>query len=205
MLLGLDFDGTLANSQTAVENALFWVASKDSEDSINLLKINQEMVTGKTLENQLQSFLKNLSLDQARKMYMDYYRAEGIKKTTFNPGARELLTYCRNNKVQLVVISAKTEENLKLSMNHLGLSIVPSFGGCNQEKKSEYMRKLKVNLYVGDQESDILAAQDASVTSVLYGTKNSFKVEPNFKIQELSELIDVIEQLKHELISPKSP
>lgn len=195
MLLSLDFDGTLADSRTAVETSLFWVASKDSEDSVRRLQTNLGSIAGKVLEHQLRSFLITLDLDQAREIYMSYYQAEGIQKTILNPGAEKLLSYCRSNNVQVVVISAKTEENLQLSMSHLGVDDIPSFGGCDQNQKSHLMRTLQVDLYVGDQESDIIAARNANVKSVYLGSKQSLRLHPDFMIKELTQIIDIMERL----------
>lgn len=192
MLLGLDFDGTLADSQTAVESSLFWVASNDSKDSVALLKKNLEIIVGKTLEQQLKSFIKNLNVSDARQLFMNYYQTEGVHKTVLNIGARTLLTYCRKNDIQLVVISAKTDENLQLSMRHLAIDYIPSFGGCDQNKKSQLLRTFKTDLYVGDQGSDILAAKNAGVKSVLLGESQSLNVSPDFEIHNLSQVVEII-------------
>jgi phosphoglycolate phosphatase-like HAD superfamily hydrolase len=144
VLLGLDFDGTLADSRASVTSSLAWVASHDSRESVQRLKQLFHLIEGKTLEVQLNSFISNLNFENAFELYMSFYRTEGLQKTTLNRGSTELLLYCKDQNIEVVVISAKTEKNLALSMSHLGLEDIPIYGGCDYSKKSHLIKSLSM-------------------------------------------------------------
>lgn len=199
VLLGLDFDGTLANSWASVTSSLAWVASHDSPGSIQRLRESLHLIKGKTLEVQLNSFISNLNFENAFELYMGFYRMEGLQKTTLNRGSRELLHYCKSNDIEVVVISAKTEKNLALSMSHLGLVDIPIYGGCDNSKKSYLMKTLNLDLYVGDQESDVVAARDANVKVVYLSsaeTINTLSVEPDYRITNINQTIEILSILQ---------
>lgn len=193
MLLGLDFDGTLADSKKAVESSLIWVASQDSDDSINRLKQNLRHITGLSLEKQLLSFLNLLSIDRAKLLFMEFYKAKGVTETLFNEGAEKLLRYCQLNQINLVVISAKTKVNLDLSMQFLGIPDIPSFGGCNQDDKTSIMKQLGVDFYVGDQKSDIQAALNADAIPIYLGISVWKDLQSQYRIQKLDQIIPILE------------
>ncbi len=195
MLLGLDFDGTLADSKKAIESSLHWVASQDSVNSISLLKQNLSAITGLSLENQLLSFLNLLSIDHAIELFMEFYKTNGVTETSLNEGAEELIQYCQFNQIDLVVISAKTKVNLDLSMEFLGLSEILSFGGCNQESKTFIMKELGVDIYVGDQRSDVQAALNANTIPIYLGTFNWEDLQPQYRIQKLNQIIPILDSL----------
>jgi phosphoglycolate phosphatase-like HAD superfamily hydrolase len=199
LLLGLDFDDTLADSWASVTSSLAWVASHDSPESTQRLKESLHLIKGKTLEVQLNSFISNLNFENAFELYMGFYRREGLQKTTLNTGSRELLHYCKYNDIEVVVISAKTEKNLALSMSHLGLADIPIYGGCDNSKKSYLMKTLKLDLYVGDQESDVAAARYADVKVVYLSSEetiNTLSVEPDYRITNISQTIEILRILQ---------
>lgn len=199
MLLGLDFDGTLANSRASVTSSLAWVASHDSLESVQRLKESLHLIEGKTLEVQLNSFISNLNFENAFELYMSFYRTEGLQKTTLNRGSTELLLYCKDQNIEVVVISAKTEKNLVLSMSHLGLEDIPIYGGCDYSKKSHLIKSLSVDLYVGDQESDVVAARNANVKAVYLGsgkTVNALSIEPDYRITNINQTIGILRILQ---------
>lgn len=194
LLLGLDFDGTLADSKKAVESSLYWVASQDSDNSINRLEQNLHSITGLSLEKQLLSFLNLLSIDRAKLLFMEFYKTKGFTETLFNEGAEKLIRYCQLNQIELVVISAKTKVNLDLSMEFLGIPDIPRFGGCNLDDKTSIMKQLGVDFYVGDQRSDIQAALNAKVISIYLGISVWKDLQPNYRIQKLDQIIPILEK-----------
>ena len=201
MLLGLDFDGTLADSRASVTSSLAWVASHDSRESVQRLKESFHLIEGKTLEVQLNSFISNLNFENAFELYMSFYLTEGLQKTTLNRGSTKLLLYCKDQNIEVVVISAKTEKNLALSMSHLGLEDIPIYGGCDYSKKSHLIKSLSVDLYVGDQEGDVVAARNANVKAVYLGsgkTVNALSIEPDYRITNINQTIGILRILKKE-------
>ena len=198
MLLGLDFDGTIADSWLSVKETLFWVASQDSKESVQRLESSLYLIEGKTLNVQLNSFIFTLDIEQARDLYMHFYQSKGLRSTVLNSGAVELLSYCLNSGVNVVVISAKTNKNLALSMSYLGLQDIPFFGDCDESKKSRLLKSLGVDLYLGDQESDVIAAQNANVKSIFFDSgkpKKTLRIEPSYRITQLNQTIEILDGL----------
>lgn len=196
MLLGIDFDGTIADTRISVGTSLLWVASQDSQEAVRRLDSCRHLIEGKTLEVQLKSFISSLDFDSAWSLYMSYYKSEGLQWTKLNSGAKELLSYCREHGIGVVVISAKSDINLSLSMTHLGLQGISYFGGCNMSEKSYLLESLGVDLYVGDQESDIAAARNANVKVALLDSEKpeiKFGLQPDYRIQCLTDVTLILQ------------
>jgi phosphoglycolate phosphatase-like HAD superfamily hydrolase len=139
---------------------------------------------------------------------MNFYRLEGLQKTTLSRGSKELLIHCKTQDIGVVVISAKTEKNLALSMSHLGLEDIPFYGGCNQTGKSDLMKSLNVDLYVGDQESDIIAARNANVKAVYLSSSeniHALSIEPDYRITNISQTISILSILQKVKKEAKNP
>ena len=139
---------------------------------------------------------------------MNFYRLEGLQKTTLSRGSKELLIHCKTQDIGVVVISAKTEKNLALSMSHLGLEDIPIYGGCNQSRKSDLMKSLNVDLYVGDQESDIIAARNANVKAVYLSSSENIRalsIEPDYRITNIRQTISILSILQKVKREAKNP
>ena len=103
---------------------------------------------------------------QARDKFLEIYPELGVAGTRPMPGASQLLEKLRIAKHRTVVISAKSLKNLELSLTHLQFEFDEVHGGASGQEKTELMIGSKVYLYVGDQESDVVAATNAGVKAV---------------------------------------
>lgn len=167
-IIGFDFDLTLADSKVGIRACLEKICSEASID-FDKKQVSELAQSGLTLENMLQQLLKTEFIDREKKRFMELYPSLGVKGTTLIPGAREVLFYLRNEGCRIVLISAKQQVNLELSLRHLNLEFDEVHGGLSGVDKSSKMSKLKIDAYIGDQLSDIEAANAANVRAILVG------------------------------------
>ena len=154
---GFDFDQTIADSSTGICQCIEVVANAfDSKIS------KEEMLTlsksGKSLSETLSVFIPPNQMDSAVRIFMDSYPKIGVQGTTLFPGVRELFGQLRNMNISIYIISAKSNRNLELSIDYLQLQVEEYFGGMNLQGKADAIRGLGLNYYVGDQMSDMHAA-----------------------------------------------
>ena len=97
-------------------------------------------------------------MDSAVRIFMGSYPKIGVQGTTLFPGVRELFGQLRNMNISIYIISAKSNRNLELSIDYLQLQVEEYFGGMNLQGKADAIRGLGLNYYVGDQMSDMHAA-----------------------------------------------
>lgn len=166
-VLGIDFDGTLADTDKAVSNCLRELARKDSIIAYKKLERCSHLIKGKTLKEQLSYFIHELSIDDAISIFMKIYSEEGIEQTRLKPGALKLLSYCDKRSISTIVISAKSTINLTKCLEFVGLGHLEHYGSLDFEGKVIEMKKNKVDIYIGDQKSDVEASLKAGVKPIL--------------------------------------
>jgi len=163
---GFDFDQTIADSSTGMCQCIEAVASAfDSKIS------KEEMLTlsksGKSLSETLSFFISPSQMDSAVRIFMDSYPTLGVQGTTLFPGVRELFSQLRNLNIPIYIISAKSIQNLELSITYLALHVDESVGGMKLQGKADAIRRLDIEYYVGDQMSDMRAANLAGSKGLL--------------------------------------
>jgi phosphoglycolate phosphatase-like HAD superfamily hydrolase len=164
--IGFDFDQTLADSKLGITSCLEAVCQKyglkEKENEIEALS-----TSGLTLEAILEQLFKTSEIGIQKKDFLRIYPELGVRGTKLLPGARELLDYVRSEGHHLVLISAKTQINLQLSVDALGVKFDKVFGGVGGSDKSSVITQNGVEVYIGDQISDVVAANLANVKAVL--------------------------------------
>lgn len=163
---GFDFDQTIADSSLGISQCLDIVAK-----SFNLRISREEIVnlskSGKSLSETLSAFVPPQEVDSATRIFMDSYPVFGIQGTTLFPGVRELLRQLEDLSISFYIISAKSTQNLELSIRYLELHVEESVGGMKLQGKADALRRLNVDYYVGDQMSDMQAANLAGAKGLL--------------------------------------
>ena len=192
MIIGVDFDGTIAHTRDAVLHCLESVAIADSEESILKLKSHSSTIEGKTLKNQLEMILVKLDLDIAKKIFMEMYATKGISKTSLIDGSKELFDFCHSNNFPIHVISAKSEINLVRSLDFLGLKPSGIVGSLDTSGKAREIRRLEIQFYLGDQISDAIAAEMGGASPVLLDFDQKFSENRFTTIESLKEFIELI-------------
>ena len=192
MIIGVDFDGTIANTRDAVLHCLGSVARADSEESILKLKSHSSTIEGKSLKDQLEMILVELDLDSAKKIFMEMYSTIGISKTSLIDGAKELFDFCHSSNIPIYVISAKSEINLVKSLDFLGLKPSGFVGSLSTSGKAREIRRLELRFYLGDQISDAIAAEIGGASPVLIDLDQKFSGDKFTTVKSLREFIGII-------------
>jgi phosphoglycolate phosphatase len=198
-IVGFDFDQTLADSTTGIENCLLHVSCIYGVETESDLLTNIAR-SGLKLEPMLREFISEEQLPLAVRTFLEIYPQVGIAGTRIMGGAVELIQKLRDAKCRLILISAKSQNNLLLSLKHLNLEFDEVYGGASGQEKTDYIIKSKTQVYIGDQESDVVAATKAGAKAVLVNqTPPSFNQNdyPYEYFSNLSELFGSIDLIIH--------
>ena len=158
--IGFDFDQTLADSQPGISTCLRVLCEEfysPKEDHL----IDKLSISGLSLERMLKELFNLSEIEKQKQRFLELYPTLGVPGTKLIPGARELINYLAADGHHLVLISAKSQRNLDLSVEHLGLKFTAVFGGSSGRDKTRVMMENNTYLYIGDQMSDIEAANFA--------------------------------------------
>jgi phosphoglycolate phosphatase-like HAD superfamily hydrolase len=195
--IGFDFDQTLADSKLGVSSCLEMIC-KDFKIFMNYSEIEKLAVSGLTLDSILCKLFKSDDIDEPRQKFLDLYPSLGVLKTNLLPGARELIDYLTSNSYPLILISAKSQRNLELSVKHLGLKFDGIYGGVSGEEKSKVMVENQTYVYIGDQLNDVIAANLAQALAILvrdHPLSLDLNVYPHMYFKNLFELLNSIPYL----------
>ena len=195
--IGFDFDQTLADSKSGISSCLRML-SLEFNLAENTNQIYKLAVSGLALEPMLKKLFDMNDIEMQKERFLDLYPTLGIAGTELIPGAKDLVDYLANQGHRLVLISAKGQKNLELSVEHLGLKFDYVFGGASGMDKTRIMIENRTYLYVGDQLSDVIAANAANATAVLIAENPAeidFSIYPHKHFGSLKELHESISQL----------
>ena len=206
-LLVFDWDGTLADSTSAIveamQSAIFELSysNRSEEDIRNIIGLGLlEAVT--TLYPELSDQECTVLADKYRHCYISANRG----KTRLFPGTREILETLKTLGYQLAIATGKSRKGLNNSLLDTGLESFFHNTRCADEVCSkphpqmllEIMEEIYVKpeqtLMIGDSEYDLQMAANASVRSVAvsYGTQNRerlLKYRPEICLDSMGELI----------------
>ena len=193
-IVGFDFDQTLADSTPGIHDCLIHTSQIFGAD-IQIESLRGLAESGLKLDPMLRRFLPEDVIVQARQTFLDVYPEKGIAGTRAKEGAALLLQKLRDAKVKLVLISAKSQYNLELSIKHLHFEFDEVYGGVSGEEKTDCILRSNTQIYIGDQESDVKAANKAGISAVFVN-----QIAPTFDLLEnpcqyFSNLTDLTETL----------
>ena len=189
--IGFDFDQTLADSKFGISSCLEKIC-KDFKILVNNSEIERLAVSGLTLDSILRKLFDSDDIKDPRQKFLELYPSLGVLKTNLLPGARELIDYLNRNGHPLILISAKSQRNLELSVEHLGLKFDAIYGGVSGEGKAKVMIENQTYVYIGDQLSDVIAANSAQALAVLvrdYPLSLDLNIYPHVYFKNLVELL----------------
>lgn len=176
--IGFDFDQTLADSSQGIYDCLQSIC-QDLFIDFSPLDLRRLSVSGLSLEETLISIVPVAKMEIATSMFMERYPTIGINGTKIFNGVNELFQDLRKAKVEIIVLSAKSVRNLKLSLDHLDLKVDQAVGNLNYEGKVENIRKFNLEYYVGDQLTDVQAATEAGCLGILINdSAGNWKLAP---------------------------
>jgi hypothetical protein len=166
IVIGFDFDQTLADSDIGIQDCLKYTGGIYGVE-VEMESLARIAKSGLKLEPMLREFIPESFLPQARNTFLSIYPELGVAGTKPIEGASHLMQMLRSNGHRLVVVSAKNLQNLELSLKHLHFEFDEVYGGASGPEKTRCIIRSKIQIYVGDQESDVIAAHDAGVMAIL--------------------------------------
>jgi len=206
-----DFDGTLVDSRSDIAGAQLWA-------------LNQLGVTHYTPEDLFPSIGKTLQvtfthllppamhhrIDEAVRLYREFYPPRSLLTTTLFPGVRETLDTLRARGALMAIASTKKESTILRVAEHFRISssFVQLQGSDDLPYKPDpsIVRKIITDqrwdpagtLMVGDTDNDILAGQRAGIATcaVTYGSLTEEQLRlysPDHVIRSIPELLAIVD------------
>lgn len=195
--IGIDFDQTLADSKKGIFRCLKKLCI-DYDICASDYELKKLAVSGLSLDSILRKLRKSENIEDLKLMFMELYPSIGVPGTRLLAGAKDLVDYLNRNGHTLILISAKNQINLELSVEHLELKFDAIFGGISGEEKAKTMIENRTYLYIGDQYSDVSAAVSAQALAVLVRDKPlslDLNIHPHLYFKNLVELLEVMPDL----------
>ena len=160
-VVAFDFDMTLVDTSKSLEKTLEAMLPRKLGPDFDY---NQ--LTGLPLKEILQRLFPQRDFLSVHVEFMSLYAIHGITSAVVLPGARESIDFLVQHSYTPIIVSAKSLINLTAMVKHFGFEEFPFFGDCHGETKTSKLHSVQAMLYVGDQESDVIAAHACNIPAV---------------------------------------
>lgn len=120
--LFFDFDGTIANTQEGIVNALEYMVNDLKMEHLGV--DTYKKFIGPSLVDSLKRFYPDFPkarYQEAVKSFQSYYNTKGVYQLELYPGMKDMLQELKDAGYNLYISSVKTESMLKILIPHLGL------------------------------------------------------------------------------------
>ena len=206
-----DFDGTLCNTNTAVE---YCIIETLKEFKINYVEKSVNLIISKGFNIQ-DTFLKLTSLENVDKIintYRSIYNSgKGLEMSNLYPNIHQVFDYLKENDAKISIVSNKgitaitealcffnLESYIEICIAEMpGVFKKPNPMAFHEIIKRKYpkLNNEKV-LMVGDTEADIMFSQNSHISACWakygYGNKETcLKLKPNYCIDEFKSLLEI--------------
>jgi phosphoglycolate phosphatase-like HAD superfamily hydrolase len=194
--IGFDFDQTLADTSPGIEDCL-GIINKTFTKGIDQSKLRDLSVSGLTLRETLSQIVSQSEIEHAVDIFLREYPVIGVQGSQLFSGVNDLIQALKRQKFKIYVLSAKTHDNLILSLNHLNIEVDRAVGGLDLSGKTKYIKSLKLDFYVGDQISDMIAAAEANCKGILVNSTlpREVQVPIHARFHDINQLFDNIQSL----------
>lgn len=176
-----DLDGTLLNTLDDLSNAVNYCLEKYGYPKRSRLEIRSFIGNGiyMLLKRALPKDIKEEELNEIFKNFKKYYTDHCRINTKPYDGIIELLTYLKNNKYKMAIVSNKNDAAVKELVSYYFKDFIEAAIGAKEDVRkkpapdtvNEAMELLKVNkenvIYVGDSEVDKQTADNAGIKCIL--------------------------------------
>jgi phosphoglycolate phosphatase len=179
-----DIDGTLCDPGTGITDAVQYALLKLGIDEQNHEALKR--FVGPQLEHSFRDYygFSSSQVDEAVRIYREYYKQEGLNAYKAYTGIVELLQELRSQSITLGVVTAKINEFAEHALTSTRLldcfdfvcgrhpdDVVTKSVTLSHAIKKVSNTPLSSIIMVGDREHDIIAANDNKIDSigVLYG------------------------------------
>lgn len=206
-----DFDGTITDSRKDIAGAQLWVLRQLGVTTHSMEDLYPHI--GKPLDRTFQYLLPpslHHRIQDATRMYAEYYPSRSLMTTQLFPGVRETLdTLCERGK-RLAVASTKRGAGIRRATDYFGITdhFVQLQGseGIPFKPDPAIVRKIMsdqdwepaATVIVGDTDSDILAGKNAGIATcaVTYGSLSAGELKafgPDYMIESFTDIITLVD------------
>lgn len=162
-VIGFDLDMTLVDSVDGIV-ATFAQATRSVGAIVDPDQVRP--FVGLPLEDTMRHFVRPEAVDDAVRLYRDYYPDLGVPATKPTPGAAEAVAAVQRRGGRVVVVSAKLESAVHAVLDHVGLTVDDVVGDRFAETKGDALREHGAIAHVGDHPNDMLGAHAAGAHAV---------------------------------------
>ena len=201
-----DWDGTLADTY-----AIITAAYDYAFEQMNLPKISHEelkVIAGTIQNREMLGYIFKNRKDEAARYFYEYIEKYHTKNLSAQPGAKELLDFCKKAGLYSYLITNKKTKFIKEELVALGFEgyfkKVVAAGEYAQDKPHPIaclavfdgnVPAAKDILVIGDGEADALTAKALNgADCLIYDPKQKYKgTPPTYKINRLTEAEAILE------------
>lgn len=177
-----DWDGTLAETRTAVVDAMEHTLALYKKESWDITK-QKYRDTSKSLKENFPNFFGN-EYTQAYKSYLEYYSQFGIEKIQPSHGAENFLQQCIQNNIDIYIISNKEKslllKEVKRCFPNIKFNNILGNGDSPKNKpapdpvftalaSATYKINSETVWLIGDSKQDTTCALAANIRPILIG------------------------------------
>ncbi|MCF7926903.1 MAG: HAD-IA family hydrolase [Candidatus Izimaplasma sp.] len=210
-----DLDGTLVDSNDVIYKS-FRHTFETHFPSIEVSDEDIYSFIGPTLYQTFSYYTTSDSkIDDMVGTYRHYYIENEVGNTTLYPNVIKVLSKLKAKGYNLAVLTSKFREAAWPSYTTHGLDqLFDSFSGLDDVPEPKPSKKsveavlanfdsVTGAIMIGDNQSDILAAKNAGIYSAgvawsLKGKKHLKEVNPDFLLEEMSDIFNILEKLNKE-------
>ena len=207
-----DLDGTLIDQFQAIHKSFALTLERMGYNKPSFNEVKRAV--GGASEATMEKLIGPERAQEAVQILRPIFEKEMLNGLTLLPGAKEILNWCKANKVKAAVLTNKHGPHARIVCKHLGISNDLEFvigADDTQWKKPDVsltnhtLEKIGYNatetLYIGDSPYDYKTAQNASMKCLLVSTGTHpvhelSKLNSSLEIKaDLKSLIPMIEKL----------
>lgn len=212
--LFFDFDGTIANTQEGIINAIEYMVKELNMD--NLGEDVYKKFIGPSLPDSLSRFYPDFPKErqpEAVKTYQAYYNTKGVYQLKIYPEMKETLAALKEAGYNLYVSSVKPEKLVKILVPHLHLEEYFSglYGASDDETtlstKKAILRyglddanvSAKDTIMIGDRMTDMIGGVENNVHTlgVTYGFGDRKELTDSGAEHIVDSVPDIIKGVQH--------
>ncbi len=154
---------TLVDSHLAITSSLDHVCR-----SYGVRHSNAELGArvGLPLAEVLDALVPGVDVDEAARRYRDFYMRTALTSTTVMTCAASALAQVTASGGTTVVVTAKREDQARMVLNHVGLTIDHVIGSTFGLEKGDALSGIGAEVYVGDHPGDMVGARRADAVAI---------------------------------------
>lgn len=214
-----DWDGTLAETRTAVVEAMEYTLALYKKEPWNITK-QKYRDTSKSLKENFPNFF-GINYQHAYENYLEYYTQFSINKIQPTQGAKEFLNLCLQNNIDIYIISNKEKslllKEIKYCFTDIRFNNILGNGDAPKNKPApdSVFTALTTTAYqinstnvwlIGDSKQDTDCAIAAGICPILIGngkfmnqTEIDLQLSEN-KITQVHDFYELIEKINNRKI-----